>query len=411
MITANRLDEKTITGSINGKPFSVTYNEERYRLMTELVQKSAKVSTMDEMKSIIDEFKPYTEESYKEMIESASPHLFVNPATNSYHLKINGKHSAEKVPQVLVDKMIESAEKNIDITPLVKCWVRFLRNPNYSKAKAKKFAQYLLAPYTDQKAVDKLMDEQGLSRKVAAEKATTPQVAITVEGLIVGYKVSTEIMDKYALDDEENVVKKSRYTPSIDEDTGVVTYDEPKFAEERLFEPRIMGQTGDSFRRVGGNIDKDGHHISVGCVHFLDDWSKVDCDDDRSGAKGLHVGGLNYIHGYQNDGSVTHNVLIDPADIGAIVGLGYGNDGAMRGLRYFVYSTMSSVNKNIYHGSTYAAMGDKLYTERLAEVVAATEAKKTEAELELENAKNLIGDGTIDIEEATKSDDTQEGAE
>ena len=42
---------------------------------------------------------------------------------------------------------------------------------------------------------------------------------------------------------------------------------------------------------------------------------------------------------------------------------GIGNDGAMTVLRYFVFSTFDSVNRNIYHSSTYAGMTDKEYEE------------------------------------------------
>ena len=48
MITVNRT-ETLISGSINGKPFSVTYDENKYKLMQELELKATQVATMEEL--------------------------------------------------------------------------------------------------------------------------------------------------------------------------------------------------------------------------------------------------------------------------------------------------------------------------------------------------------------------------
>lgn len=394
MITVNRT-ETLISGSLNGNPFSVTYDKEKYALMKELELKAATANTMEEMEALIAEFTPLIKESYKEIIETASPYLFVNKHTNKYYLKHEDVISSKVIPTVLADKLLYAAEKKIDVTPIVKCWVRFLKNENFTDQKAINFANYINAKYIDHAKIAELTEKEGLSHEAATAKATVNQVAITLEGLIVGYKVSTEITTKFALDEDEEVIEINRYKKSVDEDTGLVTYDTPKFVEERLFEPVCMGQGGDAFWCVGADINgvsysKEGHHIRVGASHSLDSWDKVDCNDNRSGVKGLHVGGLSYIKGFQREGTVTHNVLIDPMDIGAICGVSAYSDGAIRVRRYFVHSSFGGVNKNIYHSSKYAAMNDDEYRERVKEMVEKTKMNKEELDKQLEEVKSLL---------------------
>jgi hypothetical protein len=392
MVNINRT-ETLISGSINGKPFSVTYDEKKYALMKELELKASQVETMEDLRAIVAELEPLTKESYKEIVETACPYLFVNKHTNKFYLQFNNVLSSKAIPQALVDRILTSVEKKIDITPLIKCWIRFLRNVNYSDSKAVLFAQYINATYTDSKVASTLQREQGLSNEVAGALATTPQVAITLEGLIVGYKVSKEILHRYDLNEEEEVVTKSRYKKTVDPDTGLVTYAEPEFVEERLFEPAIQGTSGDEFWCVGSDINgtsysKKGHHIRVGASHYLDNWEQVNCNDGQSCVKGLHMGGLNYIHGYQNDGTVTHNVLVDPMDIGAVCDI-HSGDGAMRVRRYFVHSSFAGVNKNIYHSSKYAAMNDEEYKKSLEEVVNKTQMSKADMDKQLDEAMAL----------------------
>lgn len=372
MIIVNNLNNELITGSISGVSYSVTFDATKYQKMKDLEEKASKATTMDELKTIIEEFEPLTKESYKEVVETACPDIVVNKATNRFHLKYKGQVSSIPMPHDFADKIIKSLDKGIPATPLIKFWIRLLRNPKRTESKLKKITEYIMAPYTDPAKVSQLMKDEGLSHDVAIKKATTTQVGITVEGLIVGYKVSKEIRTKFALDEDENTVIKNRYKPTIDPDTGVITYEEPEHAEDRLFEPAVQGQRGDAF--YCGDVL--GHHIRVGKAHFLESWDQVNCNDDVSCVKGLHVGGLRYIHGYQNEGTVTHNVIIDPMHIGAVCGVHEGSDGAIRVKQYFVHSTMNMVNKNIYHSSTYAAMGDSEYQKMLEEVVEQTALKE-----------------------------------
>lgn len=378
MIIVNNLRNESIVGTVNGKNFSVSFNKDKYEAMKAIQLKSTKVETIEELQALVNEFEPLTHESYKEVVETLCPFILVNNNTNQFYLQYNGVVSSKTLPASFAGKIIDSIDKGVtDIDPIIKCWARFLRNPNYTDKKAQLFSDYITAMYTDRAVVDTLMREEGLSLEVATRKATTNQVAISMEGLIVGYKVSREIFTKYALDEDENVVTKSRYTKTVDPDTGVVVMATPDTVEGRLFEPYCQGTSGDAFY-CG---DKLGHHIRVGQLHYLENWDQVDCNDSHTAVKGLHMGGLSYISGFSNGSeAVTHNILVDPMHIGAVVGLGYGNDGAMRVKQYFVHSSLAGVNKNIYHSSTYASITDKEYGNMLKKITEETALKGAELE-------------------------------
>lgn len=386
MITVNR-SENLITGSVNGQPFSVTFSEEKYKEMLALEEKANKVETMEELKAIVNDFIPLTKESYKEIVETITPYIHVNRATNQFFLKWNNVISSRPLPNAFAEKLITSVEKGIDIMPLLKCWVRFQRNPNYTAAKAELFSNYITSTFVNQKKVNELVEKEGLSTDKAVELATTNQVAITKEGLLVTYKVLKEVRHKYELNENEEVITKSRYTKSVDPDTGLVTYQEPEHDEDRLFEPPVQGQSGDEFTCIGNGRNGKGHHIRVGCLHALESWSQVDCNDSHSCVKGLHAGNLSFIRGYQQDGTVTANVFVDPMHIGAIVP---HDDNAMRVKQYFVHSIFNGVNKNIYHSSTYAAITDKEFQVWLEEVVKASKQKQEAANREIDEANSLV---------------------
>jgi len=388
MILINRIGDN-ISGAYNGIPFGVAYSEEKWNAMKELEAKANSVETMEELKPILDEFAMLTQESYKELVETACPWVYVNKATNKFYLQLKPADgtgdavvSSQPLPKAFVDRILTSVDKKIDVMPLVKAFIRFLRNPNYSADKARRFAEYINAKHTNTTLQTDLMNK-GLSDEVARERATTTQVAVTQEGLIACYKVSQEVDWKYELDEDENKVKKSRYKPTIDDVTGLVTYATPEHVEDRIFQPAVQGTSGDEF--FCG--DKLGHIIKVGQVHYLPKWDQVNTNDSQSCVKGLHVGNQDYIRGYQNEGTVTHYVFIDPMHIGAIVN---GHDGAMRVKQYFVYASFAGTNKGIYHSSKYGELTDEEYRTMLQEAIQATGELKDEAEVKLGEKKALI---------------------
>jgi hypothetical protein len=250
-----------------------------------------------------------------------------------------------------------------------------MRSPVLSRVKAERFAWYIDQKYTDQKLLAELLS-QGLSQAVATERSTSFQVPITMEGLLCTYKVSREIMHKYVKDEnnEDGVKMKDRYDYDVDEITGLKTHKMAEYVEDRVFEPAVQGQHGDAFSCTNllTGQGTQGHIIKVGHIHELDNWNKVNCNDNTSCVPGLHIGNLDYIAGYQSDGTATHNVFVNPMDIGAIVN---DNTGAIRCRRYFVHSSFMGVNRSIYHSSRFAAIGEAEFKAEVAKAVEASKAK------------------------------------
>lgn len=352
-----------ITGSYNGTPFGVIYNKEKYDAMKTLEEQANNAATMEEVNVVIEEFKPLTVESYKELAETKCPYLYVNAATNKFYLKLKGKICKEPLPAVFAERIIKSVDEGIDFMPLIKGWIRFLRNPNYSSEKGKLFATYLGYTYTDYEAVGKSI-AVGLSNEKAKELNTRLQTPLTQEGLMVTYKVVSELTHKWVLDEKGRRQQVPRVAPVINEDSGVITYVTPEFDEDRVFEPCMMGQTGDAFSC--GAIDNDnppmGHIVKVGCVHALKSWDQVNTRDGVVGDKGLHAGNLDYIRGYQASYTITLNVFIDPMHIGRFTNEG---EGAVISKQFYAYGAFGGVNRGMYHSSDYAALSDKEYQDML----------------------------------------------
>lgn len=358
--------DNQITGTVGDTPFSVTYSKELYEKLQFLEEKLEQTSGRDEYVAVLEEINEAVQETVESMIETACPYIKVDQKTGDFFLNYNGNVSDIRMPQPLVDRIFESQEKGIDFMPLVKMWVRFLRNPvlrrKGKRARfAEKFFNFVNLKYVHPKLVKEYMDK-GFNREKAMEKATMYQMKITKEGLLNGYKVSREILHKF---DPETGEQVDRYKRTFNVNTGEIESDgKPEFVEDRLFEPAVQGQLGDAFSCEGPNgFPKPGHFIKVGCVHALESWDQVNCNDDQSCVPGLHVGGLNYINGYSGE---IHNVFIDPMHVGAVP-----NDetGAIRCKQYFVHSSLAGVNGSIYHSSTYAELTDAEWKKMLEEAV------------------------------------------
>jgi hypothetical protein len=371
MITANRVKD-FITGSVAGKAFSVPYNDEKFARMKQLIKAASDAQDFAGLQSVVDQFKPLTEESFKETVEHMTQYLHVNTSTGEYFLHKDGILSKYALPGAFVQRIVKAIETGNDLDPTIKTLVRFMRNPNYSYDKTLRFANYLNTTYVDPELLNNLM-ANGVEANMARERATLFQTSLTAEGLLNTYKVSREITSKFVKDENayDGVAQKDRYDYDVDEITGLKTYQIPEYVEDRIFEPVIMGQRGDAFYCD----DKPGHIIKVGSVHFLDNWDKVNCNDHNACVPGLHCGNLDYIRGYQNQGTVTHNIFVDPMDIGAFTNDG---SGAIRVLRYFVHSSFAGANRGYYHSSKYAAITDQIYANMVDEAIEKLN-KETEA--------------------------------
>lgn len=386
MIIVNQIGDQ-ITGSVNGKPYGVRFDADKFALMKVLEKDASRAADMGELQAIVAEFLPFTNESYKELIEHAKGgnYLWVNPNTTEVFLTINGKVSNKPLPKEMVDRIIYSVEKKIDVLPLVYAWTRFMRNPHYTPQKAKLFAQYINTTVVNEEYATELMEKQGLHVNVAREKATQYDVSFTQEGLLVTYKVVREIDWKFVADENADggVKKIDRFTFTVDEITGIKTYVKPDVLEARVFEPAVMGQRYDAF--FSG--DYEGHIIRVGQPVYHSDWGKVDCNDSRSCEKGLHIGGLRYIKHYQDDDTITLNVFVDPMHIGAMDNSG---NGALRVLKFFPHSALTGITQNLYHSSSYAKLTDAEYEAMIAAAVEEDFKTKAKLEAELDAKKNLV---------------------
>ncbi len=87
---------------------------------------------------------------------------------------------------------------------------------------------------------------------------------------------------------------------------------------------------------------------------------------------------MDYIRGFQDSGTVTHNTFVDPFDIGAITNDG---SGALRVRKYYTHSSTIGINRSIYHSSNFAAMNDMEWDDLRKEAIKASQeqAKKAEA--------------------------------
>lgn len=385
MITINVIEDR-IVGSIGEEPFSVTYNPIVYDKMIELAEVANKAETFDEYMEACKEFSTFSVEDYTVLIQSKHPDIYVSKKTGEFFLKHNNVISSIPMPKALVERIYESMDKGLDFSPLIKMWTRWLRNPilreKTKSGAGSRFSErmfnFINMKYVHPKLRDKFIAD-GFSEQVATEKSTMYQVKITNEGLINGYKVSREVLDKF---DTETGERVDRYKRTFNPDTGEVESDGiPTIVEDRLFQPAVMGTSGDAFYCEGSNgYAKPGHFIKVGCVHRLQSWDQVNTNDRASCVPGLHVGGLMYIANYSGE---IHNVFIDPMHIGAIPD---DNTGAIRCLQYFVHSSLVGVNGSIYHSSKYAAMTDAEWDKMKEEAV---KLKGEEAQKKLDESNEL----------------------
>jgi len=379
MITINVIEDK-ICGSYGDKAFTVEYSKELYERMKQLDHKAQGVTTVEEYNEVMEEFAPLCVVDYTKTIETQCEYIYVNKATGEFFLKHNGVVSTIPMPKALVDRIFESLDKDLDFMPLVKMWTRWLRNPilwrkmkqGHGNDFCERFFNFVNLQYEHPKFKEELMEE-GLTNEAASKRAMMYQMKITHEGLLNGYKVSSEVLHKF---DTETGEKVDRYKRTFNPDTGEIEGNGlPEFVEDRLFEPAVMGNSGDAFFCEGPNgYVNPGHFIKVGCTHRLENWSQVNVNDTVSCVKGLHLGGLKYIAYYSGE---IHNVFVDPMHIGAVP---CDEDGAIRCKQYFVHSSLAGVNGSIYHSSTYAAMTDAEWDTMRAEAVQEKSEKKAECD-------------------------------
>src|SRR5690242_1543326 len=99
MLTINRFND-SITGAVNGKPFGVSYSDERFEKMKELELAAATAEDMDQLKAILEEFEGLTNEDYSEIVAHTpgGEFLYVNKHTGQFFLKLPGNGQISDVP-------------------------------------------------------------------------------------------------------------------------------------------------------------------------------------------------------------------------------------------------------------------------------------------------------------------------
>lgn len=379
----------SINVSINEENLVVPYTDEVYGKLVVLTAKFKSVETFADAKAIQEEARQLVSEvkpKESNFVETAAPNdIAYDEIKGTYHLKTkDGVISNIALPKALVQRMLTSAEKGIDISPLVKATIRFFRNPKLNNRKLKAFSQYINYTMVDEKKLEQL-EKEGYTKEKALELASFYQTPITLEGLLCTYKVSREVKTKWALDENGNKVQIPRYGKTINDLTGEVTDLTPEFVEDRIFEPAVVGRDHDAFycESVDGNFKVLDHIYKVGHVQYLAEWNQVNCTDGHFGGGGLHLGNLNYIAGYHTEGdTVVHNCFVDPMHIGAFTDEG---EGAIRTKQLFIHSSKAGDNRGIYFSSKYAAKCDEEW-----------EAMKEEA---IKNSEELL---------KSKSDETSE---
>jgi len=367
---------KRINGTLNGETYNVSFNADTYESLKDYQKDLETIDNIEDYEAWVEDVNKFLAGLDEgDVVTTACSDLMKDEKTGKYHVKVGTKVSKIPVPQPIVDVILESVDKEIDPTPIVKAWIRFLRNPNFYAGKAEMFADYITALIVDDEEVKRLVEEEGYTYEKAIARATYNDVAITQEGLIVAKKYARLLTKGWVIDPETNeAVLKDLYDKkvTVDQWSGEVTeeIELPEYNEELTFEPPIMGRSGDAFYCIDPSIEvedvKQDHIIKVGKVIGLDSWNKVDTADNFFGRPGLHVGGLRYVSSYKALNNQLLECFVDPAEIGAFVD---GEDYAMRVREYFIYGATKGRNKGIYHSSKYAAMKDAEWAEYKKEAI------------------------------------------
>lgn len=384
----------SINVSINEENLVIPYTAEVYGKLVVLTDKFKSVETFADAKAIQEEARQLVSEvkpKESNFVETAAPNdIAYDEAKGTYHLKTkDGVIGSIALPKALVERMLTSAEKGIDISPLVKATIRFFRNPKLNKRKLKEFSHYINYVMVDKEKLEQLQKE-GYTEEKALELASFYQTPITLEGLLCTYKVSREVKTKWALDENGNKVQIPRYGKTINDLTGEITESIPEFVEDRIFEPAVVGRAHDAFycESLDGTFKVLDHIYKVGHVQYLEDWKQVNCTDGHFGGGGLHLGNLNYINGYHTEGdTVVHNCFVDPMHIGAFTDKG---EGAMRVKQLFIHSSKAGDNRGIYFSSKYAAMCDEEWEVMKQEAIKNSEELLKNFESETSDKNNFL---------------------
>lgn len=397
MLNVNRKNDRII-GALNGKPFNVTWSQERYTELVELSSAMESAESKEVLDAITAKAEVATTKNINEEVAAVNGYLKYRSETGTYHLVINkGTNneviSRDPIPHTLAECLVESYENAIDFMPLLIAWRRFISVKGRTEEDRRLFANYMTSMYVDREQ-QALLVEEGTDEKVAEELSTYNDIAITTYGLLATYKVVDIVKEIFTLttDDDGNTVKKLvpafKGTQDIDPVTGEVTKTEgkPKHLEEVTFKPAIC-QSGDKF--FCGDVL--GYKYMIGKEAVLPEDAKRNTSNTFGGG-GLYAGGLGYIEGYSNDNNETLTCFIDPAEI-----ISFQDDGrAFRTNRMFINGVVNMEGElsGMYFVSEYAKESDARMEEKFKEAIVAKTKAKIEADEEDAVQEGIISDIT-----------------
>ena len=125
--------EGVISASIDSEVFTKTFSEDNFKELSALADSANNATTVVDYKVAVEKFKKTCKEEISGFLGTFHNDIFVDNKTGEFYLKHNGQISAVPMPQAMVDRIKTSIDKKIDINPLIKAWIRFLRNPKNRK--------------------------------------------------------------------------------------------------------------------------------------------------------------------------------------------------------------------------------------------------------------------------------------
>lgn len=361
------------------KTFEIPFSQEASNFIQQLITRLNGVTTMTDALVIMTQLENYiTTIPVANYSALTYGYVVQSTKTGDYHLSLNGKVvEALVLPPKFINDLSVAYEKGLDLAPMVKFIIllakRALFRPDYFGISPSMWMSmqynYISRTYSCPELYATYI-EKGYSPMVAAEKSTIRQTPFTSEGLLVMKKVVAPVESIYRFEWDSNtgtaIAKlRSGIQPLVNELTGEVTYQDNRHAEDLIFEPVVMGSGGDAFNCAG----IPGHIIKVGAEIALPNWDQVDCNPFHSCVKGLHVGNQDYIRSFENDSSVTLNVLVSPLNIGTVAI--NQDENVMRVKEYFPLNIKGATekNRNYYNPTAYAEKSANEWAELLSEFI------------------------------------------
>ncbi len=377
MILVNRKNIR-ITGSIEGKPFNILFDNNKYESLKILSGRLEQCKTKTTYANVVEKAENLIKIDFKEEVASVNGFLKYRINTGKYHLVINKDKKDERIssiplPETLAERIIESYEEDSDYMPILLAWRRFIARHGNNEENCRLFGNYLTAMFMNQKQKTKLIEKEGITEETAEALSTYNDIAITSYGILATYKVVDVVKKiwKITKDKEGNEIKEQidafPGTQTIDEVTGEITKipGAPEYLEEITFTPAIH-KNGDKF--MCG--DELGYKYKIGKTHVLPEGAQRNFKNTFGGG-GLYAGGNQYIEGYSSSYTEILTCFIDPFDI-----ISFQSDGmAIRTDALFVNGAMMEGElEGMYFISDYAKESNTRMKEKFKEVLETTGA-------------------------------------